>query len=115
MTPPSCGSSAFASAKCGQLRCWVPTWTIAVGQRAHDLHRLGGRRQRRGVRGRLLEVDILARRDRIDRQLGMPVIRRGDQDRIDVLTVEDAAIVFVAVDLRAVAGQSAGRWSRAAP
>jgi len=36
----------------------------------------------------------------------MPVIRRGNQDRIDVLTVEDTTIVFIAVDLRTVAGEA---------
>jgi hypothetical protein len=42
---------------------------------------------------RLLDVDVLARFHRVDRHLRMPVIRRGDDDRIDVRTRENLAVV----------------------
>ena len=93
VTPPSCGSSAAASAKCGQLRCSVPTWTIRLVRRAASDHFAAV--ERRGVAGRLLEVDVLARVARVDVMLRVPVIRRRDQNGIDVLAIEDAAVVFV--------------------
>ena len=51
------------------------------------------------VRGGLLDVDVLARRQRVDHLLRVPVIRRGDQDRIDVLAIEDPAVIADHVEL----------------
>ena len=48
---------------------------------------------------RLLDIDVLARRDRIDGLLRVPVVGRRDEDRIDVLAVEDAAMVADHVEL----------------
>jgi hypothetical protein len=41
----------------------------------------------------LLDVDVLARPARVDGLEGVPVVRRGDEDRVDVLVVEKLAVV----------------------
>ena len=43
---------------------------------------------------RLFAVDVLAGLHGVDRHLGVPVVGRGDQDDVDVLVVEDLAIVL---------------------
>ena len=43
---------------------------------------------------RFLDIDILAGFTGIDRHRHVPVVRAGDQDGVDVLAVEDLAIVF---------------------
>ena len=43
---------------------------------------------------RLFAVDVLAGLHRVDRHLGVPVVGRGDQDGVDILAVEDLAIVL---------------------
>ena len=43
-----------------------------------------------GVRGRLLDVDVLAGLERPDGGERVPVVRRGDDDGVDVLVVEHA-------------------------
>ena len=50
-----------------------------------------GDRQRRG----LLQVDVLARLDGRDRRQRVPVVRRADHDRVDVLAREQVAVVAV--------------------
>ena len=47
-----------------------------------------------GVRGGLLDVYVLAGLQRPDRGERVPVIRRGDDNRVDVLVVEDAPKVL---------------------
>jgi hypothetical protein len=42
----------------------------------------------------LLDIDILAGLHRPDAHQGVPVVRRGDRDDIDVLAVEDTAEVL---------------------
>ena len=56
-----------------------------------------------GVRRRLLDVDVLAGRDRVDRLLAVPVIGRGDEHGVDVLAIEDAAVVADDVELEGLA------------
>ena len=46
------------------------------------------------VADRLLDVDVLARLAGPDRGQGVPVVRRGDRDGVDVLVVEDLAEVL---------------------
>src|SRR5207244_1295923 len=46
-----------------------------------------------GEAERLLAVDVLARLAGVDGDQGVPVIRRGDDHRIDVLEVEQLAVV----------------------
>ncbi len=46
-------------------------------------------------RQRLLDVDVLAGRQRVERDWTVPVIRHGDEHRVDVLLVEERAMVFV--------------------
>ena len=58
-----------------------------------------------GVRRRLLDVDVLSGLQRPDRRQRMPVIRRGDDDGVDVLVVEHAAHVLDEVRLE---GRDAG-------
>jgi hypothetical protein len=53
-----------------------------------------GNRERR----RLLQVDVLARRDRLDGDQRMPMVRRADDDSIDVLIGQEIAVVAVAGD-----------------
>src|SRR5207245_8037236 len=52
-----------------------------------------------GVRHRLLDIDVLARLQGVDRDLRVPMVRRGDEDRINIVSVDDLAIVEVAVAL----------------
>ena len=63
-------------------------------------HRVDARNR---VRRRLLDVDVLAGGDRIHGLLRVPVIRRPDQHGIDVLAVEDAAVVADDVELERLA------------
>jgi hypothetical protein len=44
-------------------------------------------------RQRLLDVDVLAGVERVDRGGEMPVIRHGDEDRVDVLGLEQPPVV----------------------
>ena len=50
-----------------------------------------------GRRGGLLDVDVLARLAAEDRHQRVPVIGRGGEDRVDVLAIEHAAEVLVAL------------------
>ena len=52
-----------------------------------------GVQPRHRVRRRFLDVDVLAGGNRIDGLLAVPVIRRADQYRVDVLAFEDAPVV----------------------
>ena len=51
------------------------------------------------VRERLLDVDVLARLAGPDRRQGVPVVRQGDDHRVDALVVEDFAGVVIRGDL----------------
>ena len=59
------------------------------------------------VRERLLDIDVLARPAGPDRRQGMPVVRQGDDHRVDALVVEDSAWVVIRGDLLPVV---AGRF-----
>jgi hypothetical protein len=48
-----------------------------------------------GVGDRLFQVDVLARGDRIGGDLNVPVVRRRDEYSVDLLVVEDFAVVEV--------------------
>ena len=50
-------------------------------------------------RERLLAVDVLAGLHGVDADLGVPVVGRADDDGVDVLAVEDLAVVLVDVGL----------------
>ena len=50
-------------------------------------------------RQRLLAVDVLARLHGVDADLGVPVVGRADDDGVDVLAVEELAVVLVDVGL----------------
>lgn len=49
---------------------------------------------------RLFAVDVFAGLHRLDRQLGVPVVGRDDRHDVDVLAVENAAIIAVDIGLR---------------
>ena len=51
------------------------------------------------VRERLLDVDVLAGLAGPDRRQGVPVVRQGDEHRVDALVVEDFAGVVIRGDL----------------
>ena len=51
---------------------------------------------------RLLDVDVLAGRDRIDDDLAVPMVGRGDVHGIDVLAIENAAVVLARLDRHAI-------------
>ncbi len=51
-----------------------------------------------GDRGRFLDVDVLARLAGVDRLHGVPMIGRGDHDRVDVLAETDVTVVAVGFD-----------------
>ena len=55
-----------------------------------------------GQRERLFAVDVFSGVHRFDRDLGVPVVGRGDHDRIDVFSIEDLAIVLVGVGFLAL-------------
>ena len=44
-------------------------------------------------RGGLLQVDVLARADGVDRDQGVPVIGRADDDGVDILVGEQVTVV----------------------
>ena len=60
-------------------------------RRLDGLHHLGAFFDR--VRDRLLDVDVLAGGDRVERHLLVPVIRRADEHRVDLAVVEDAPVL----------------------
>ena len=67
-----------------------------VGVRRHHLLDPEGVGQSQGHR--LLEVDIFARGNRIDRMLGVPVLRAGDQHAVDIVPRQKIRVVPVCVD-----------------
>ena len=94
MTWPSLPESTIClpRAKCSQLRCCVPVWTTCF-EAATSFARARALVERVG--DRLLEVHVLAGRDRVRGHLQVPVVGAPDQDRVDVLVLEDAAVVGV--------------------
>jgi hypothetical protein len=46
-------------------------------------------------RHRLFLVDVLARGERIDKVRAVQVLRRGDQDRVDILVLEHAPVIEI--------------------
>ncbi len=59
-----------------------------------DARRLDDRRPFLDLqRQRLLDVDVLAGIQRVDGDAGVPVVGRGDQDRVDLLQLEQLAVV----------------------
>ena len=46
------------------------------------------------VAHRLFAIDVLARLHRVDRHLGVPVVGGADHDGVDVLAVEEPAVVL---------------------
>ena len=73
------------------LRCCVPTWTIfwcavlGVDDRLPLVQVVGQR---------LLDVDVLAGGAGVDGHRHVPVVGAADQDGVDVLAVEELAIVL---------------------
>ena len=51
---------------------------------------------------RLFTIDVLSRPQRVDRDLDVPVIRRADRDHVDVLALQQLAIVLVDFNLGVV-------------
>ena len=43
----------------------------------------------------LLDVEMLARKQRVEANAAVPVIRRGDNHRVDVLVLEETSVVRV--------------------
>ena len=77
----------------GHDRRWLPTWRT---RRAVALR--GGREQlrlERVVAARLLDVDVLAGREGQHGRRGVPVVRRGDDDAVDILLREHPADVLL--------------------
>jgi hypothetical protein len=75
-----------------------------LGADLHDAARLLGDPAERLAlvdrqRQRLLAVDVLARLHGVDADLGVPVVGRADDDGVDVLAVEELAVVLVDVGL----------------
>ena len=72
------------------LTPWLPTWKIRVVpvDGGDDVEALVDR-----VGHRLLDVDVLAGGERVERHLPVPVVRRGDEHRVDALVVEQAPVV----------------------
>jgi hypothetical protein len=70
----------------------------------HGVHEGGALVDRVGQR--FLAVDVLAGIERVETRTHVPVIGRGDDDGVDVLAVEDAAVVACAQ--RAIAEQLPG-------
>jgi len=54
-----------------------------------------------GERERFLDVNVFARAAGVDAHEGVPVVGGGDHDGVDVVAVEDAAVVFIGVGGRA--------------
>ena len=52
-------------------------------------------------RHRLFLVDVLAGAERGDEMLAVQMLRRGDQDRVDVLVVEQVAVIEIGLGVRA--------------
>ena len=50
-----------------------------------------------GQRERFLAVDVFPSVHRFDRDLRVPVVGRGDHDRVDVFSVENVSIVFIRI------------------
>ena len=74
----------------------IPAALLGAGlhdllRRFDRLHHLGAFGDR--VRDGLLDVDVLAGGDRVERDRLVPVIGRADHDRVDLAVVQDAAIV----------------------
>jgi hypothetical protein len=77
---------------------------FAPGGRHPDLHAQGPGRRLCGpghlqsllgrVSDRRFEIDVLARPERVERQPGVPVVRRGDEDRVNGLVAEDGLVVL---------------------
>ncbi len=83
-----------------------------LGAREEDSLRRGGSLDHRlafedVVSQRLLYVDVLSRPDRINSGQGMPVIGRGDVDRVDVPVVNSPPVVLA--NLASSARQSFAR------
>ena len=76
-------------------RCWLPIWKMLPGPVDGVAH---GAPLGDGQRRRLLQVDVLAVLHRGDRDQRVPVIRRADDDGVDVLVGEQLAVVGVAGD-----------------
>ena len=68
---------------------------VFLGRRDHRLSLVDGAARR------LLHVDMLAPFRRVHHLHGVPVIGRGHHDAVDVLAIEDIAIIAIHVDVRA--------------
>ena len=62
-----------------------------------------------GERHGLLLVDVLAGIERGGEMLGVQVLRRGDQDRVDVLVFEQVAVVQVGLGVGAILALASSR------
>ena len=81
-----------ASRKAAQERLWVPCCTMRLYLRAAATICFASKMI---VRARLLHVHVLARLAGPDGHQGVPVIGRGDRDRVDGLVLEQLAVVGV--------------------
>ena len=52
-----------------------------------------------GVGQRLLDVDVLAGSHGVDQHLAVPMIRRRDEDGVDIVAIEDTPVILVRVEL----------------
>ena len=81
----------LASCQRGSAVDWTPTVKTCLvlfaglGDSAGLVDRVGHR---------LFAVDVLARLHGVDGHLGVPVVGRGDQDSVDVLAIEEPAVVL---------------------
>src|SRR5436853_410292 len=95
------------SAHWAMSRWWAPQSVILPPLYSYDPPRLLGRLHQQqclfdGERQRLLAVDVLTLAHGVDGAEGVPVVRRGDQDGVDVLIVVQFAEVAVGAGLVAV-------------
>ena len=89
----------------------LPTALLRAG--LHHSFRLANRRQqgrflRQRVGHRLFAIDVFARSDRIDGDGYVPVVRRADNDGIDILAVQNLTVIHVLTHFAGKPGLSLG-------
>src|ERR1022692_1855930 len=95
------------------LGVYVVLPTALLGAGLHHSFRLANRRQqgrflRQRVGHRLFAIDVFARSDRIDGDGYVPVVRRADNDGIDILAVQNLPVIHVLTHFAGKPGLSLG-------
>ena len=106
-------AAAFRKHSPYSLRCWVPTWntapvSLATRRRIFPSSTVS-------VSG-FFAIDILAGLHGVDGDLRVPVVRRADRHRLNIIPVEDLPVVGIHLALPAVfRGEPLERTSRSHP